>query len=95
MELLFVMLFGLAIGTAARYLVPQRDTHGIAVVPAVGGIAAGVVWLGLTWLGWAWDGGWIWVITLVASAVISTIVALALGRARATSDTKRLIALGG
>ena len=95
MELLFIMLFGIALGTAARYLVPRRTTHGAALVPAVGGIVAGVVWLGLTWLGWAWDGGLIWIITLLVAAVVSAVVALVLGRSRATSDAKRLVALGG
>jgi hypothetical protein len=94
-ELLFIMLFGVAIGTAVRYLVPRRDTHGVALVPAIGGIVAGIVWLGLTWLGWAWDGGMIWIITLLASAVVAAVVAFALGRSRATSDAQRLVALGG
>jgi uncharacterized membrane protein YeaQ/YmgE (transglycosylase-associated protein family) len=94
-ELLFIMLFGIAIGTAARYLVPRRDTHGVALVPAIGGIVAGVVWLGLTWLGWAWDGAMIWVITLLASAVVSAVVALVLGRSRTTADERRRVALGG
>lgn len=89
------MLFGIALGTGARYLAPRRDTHGVALMPAIGGIVAGVVWLGLTWLGWAWDGGMIWVVTLLASAVVSAVVALVLGRTRATSDEKRLVALGG
>ncbi|MFU8946420.1 hypothetical protein ACLRGF_06755 [Mycetocola zhadangensis] len=95
MELLFVMLFGIGLGTAARYLIPHRDTHGVALVPAVGGIVAGIVWLGLTWLGWAWDGGLIWVITLLASTLVAAVVALLLGRSRTTSDAQRLVALGG
>ena len=95
MERLFVMLFGVALGTAVRYLVPRRDTHGVALIPAIGGIVAGVVWLGLTWLGWAWDGGLIWVVTLLVAAVVSAVVALVLGRSRATSDAKRRVALGG
>ncbi len=95
MELLFIMLFGIAIGIGARYVVPRRDTHGIALVPAIGGITAAVVWLGLTWLGWAWDGGLIWVVTLIAAAIVSVVAAFLIGRARAASDAKRLVALGG
>jgi hypothetical protein len=94
-ELLFIMLFGVAIGTAARYIVPGRDTHGVALVPAIGGVVAGVVWLALTWLGWAWDGGVIWVITLLVSAAVSFVAAFLLVRARTESDAKRLVALGG
>lgn len=95
MELLFIMLFGIAIGTGAHYVVPWRDTHGVALIPAIGGITAGVVWLGLTWLGWAWDGGWIWVATLVAAAIVAVGAAFLIGRARTASDEKRLVALGG
>ncbi|PWC08412.1 hypothetical protein [Mycetocola zhujimingii] len=95
MELLFVMLFGIAIGIGARYVMPQRDTHGVALIPAIGGITAGVVWVGLTWLGWAWDGGWIWVATLFIAAIVSVASAFMIGRVRAESDRKRLVALGG
>ena len=34
--------------------------------PPIGAGVAAVVWVALTWLGWAWDGGWIWVVSLVA-----------------------------
>lgn len=95
MELLFIMLFGIAIGTGARYAVPGRDTHGVALVPAIGGISAAIVWLGLTWLGWAWDGGWIWAVTLVASVIVSVASAFVIVRVRTASDAQRLVALGG
>jgi len=67
MELLFVVLGGAILGLAARYSLPRRHTYGSALVPAVGAGVAAVVWVALTWLGWAWDGGWIWVVSLVAA----------------------------
>ncbi len=95
MELLFIILFGIAAGIGVHYALPWRGTHGVALTPAIAGVVAAVVWVGLTWLGWAWDGGWIWVVTLVVSTVVAAIADLFLGRARKTSDRDRLIALGG
>ncbi|MET0480875.1 MAG: hypothetical protein ABWY23_00320 [Mycetocola sp.] len=95
MELLFIILFGAAAGVAVHYALPWRGTHGIALIPAVGGVVAAIVWVALTWLGWAWDGGWIWAVTLVMAAVAAAVVDLYLGRHRKASDERRLIALGG
>jgi quaternary ammonium compound-resistance protein SugE len=94
-ELLFIILFGIVAGIGVHYALPWRGTHGVALIPAVGGIVAAVVWVGLTWLGWAWDGGWIWAVTLVTALVVAAIVDVALVRSRKVSDQKRLVALGG
>lgn len=94
MELLFIMLFGVCIGLAARYALPWRSQHGSMLIPAIGGIASAVIWLGLTWLGWAWDGGWIWTVTLAATAVITVAVDLLLGASRNKADAATLAALG-
>jgi peptidoglycan/LPS O-acetylase OafA/YrhL len=94
-ELLFIMLFGIAAGVAVHYALPWRGTHGIALIPAVAGIVAAIVWVGLTWLGWAWDGGWIWAVTLIVAAVVAAVVDLYLGRHRKSGDQRRLVALGG
>ncbi|MET0887853.1 MAG: hypothetical protein ABWX92_15550 [Mycetocola sp.] len=95
MELLFIILFGVAAGLAVHYALPWRGTHGIALIPAVGGVVAAIVWVLLTWLGWAWDGGWIWAVTLVVATVAAGVVDLYLGRHRKASDERRLVALGG
>ena len=47
MELLFIALAGVIIGLAGRYLLPWRATHGAALLPAIGGIAAMVLWVAL------------------------------------------------
>ncbi|WP_437584628.1 hypothetical protein ACSAGD_04985 [Paramicrobacterium sp. CJ85] len=94
MELLFVMLFGVCAGLAARYALPWRTQHGSMLVPAIGTISAAVVWIGLTWLGWAWDGGWIWVVSIGASVLVSVALDLIIGRARNNSDAEKLKALG-
>jgi hypothetical protein len=88
MELLFITLGGALLGIAARYLVPRRATHGVALVPAVGAGAAAVAWVALTWLGLAWDGGWIWVISLVVSGLAAAAVAMVLGPRRERDDAE-------
>ncbi|MET1051891.1 MAG: hypothetical protein ABWX65_04550 [Mycetocola sp.] len=95
MELLFIILFGIAAGIGVHYALPWRGTHGILLTPAVGGIAAAIVWVGLTWLGWAWDGGWIWAVTIVIATIVAAVVDVALGRSRKAGDQRRLVALGG
>lgn len=90
MELLFVVLGGAIIGLAGRYLLPYRHTHGSALMPAVGVIAASVLWVGLTWAGLKWDGGWIWWITLLGTALVVAVVDLAVGRARTAADDRML-----
>ncbi|UFS59921.1 hypothetical protein [Subtercola endophyticus] len=93
MELLFVILAGLIMGGVARYLFPLRDTHGVVLLPAVGAITSAVIWEILTWLGWAWSDGWIWVVTLVVTALVVGITAPVLGRVRRDHDRAQLTAL--
>jgi quaternary ammonium compound-resistance protein SugE len=92
-ELLFVTLFGVLIGLAARYSLPHRHLHGSVLVPALGGVAAAVVWVALTWAGLPWDGGLIWVIALVLAAAASIAGGLFLGRTRSRRDESSLQAM--
>ena len=93
MELLFVVLGGAIIGLAGRYLLPYRHTHGSVLIPAVGVVAASVLWVALTWAGLKWDGGWIWWITLLGTALIVAVADLAIGRLRTQADDRMLHAL--
>ncbi len=93
MELLFVALGGTIMGLAARYFLPGRSTQGSVLVPAIGTAVASVVWVALTWLGWKWDGGWIWWVSLGASAVVAVAANLLVSRLRLQSDRRMLHAL--
>ncbi|MBF4462759.1 MULTISPECIES: hypothetical protein [unclassified Rathayibacter] len=93
MELLFITLFGVLIGLAARYTLPHRALHGSALVPALGGLVAAVVWVALTWAGLRWDDGLIWATTLIVVAVAVVIADVGLGRARARRDDASLQAM--
>ncbi|QWT23680.1 hypothetical protein KPL76_13455 [Subtercola sp. PAMC28395] len=93
MELLFVVLAGIILGLAARYLFPLRETHGAFLIPAIGAVTASVVWEALTWLGWAWNGGWIWTTTLLLTAAVVSVSAVTIGRSRRSRDRAQLSAL--
>ncbi|MDR6970043.1 hypothetical protein [Leifsonia shinshuensis] len=93
MELLFVVLGGAIIGLAGRYLLPNRHTHGSVLMPAIGVASASVLWVALTWAGLKWDGGWIWWITLLGTALIVAVADLLIGRLRTESDDRMLHAL--
>jgi hypothetical protein len=88
MELLFVTLGGALLGLAARYLIPRRTMHGVALVPAVGAGTAAVAWVALTWIGLAWDGGWIWVVSLAVAGLAAAAVAVVLGPRRERDDAE-------
>ena len=86
MELLFIALAGLIIGYVGRVVLPWRGTHGALLVPAVGGIAAMVLWVALTWAGLKWDAGVIWWVALFGTGVVVAAVDLLVGRTRTRSD---------
>ncbi|WP_144710749.1 hypothetical protein [Curtobacterium pusillum] len=86
MELLFAVLGGLIVGAVAHVVVPWRTSRGSLLGPAVGGIAAAVLWEALTWAGWKYDATWIWVVALVGAAVVALGTEWVLGRRRTAAD---------
>lgn len=95
MELVYVTVVGAGIGTLLRYVLPHRDTYGVALLPAVGAAATALVWVGMLWLGFGFDGGWIWAGSLLAAALASLVVALVLGRTRTAADAHQQHVLSG
>lgn len=94
MEILFIALGGLLLGSAAHVALPRRRNYGVAVLPAVGLVVASIAWVALSALGWPADGGWIWLVSLVLPAVASVVVGLVFGRARARSDAEFMLLAG-
>ena len=90
MELAYVTVIGAAIGALARYTLPGRRSYGLFLVPAIAAAVTAVVWVGLVWLGWTFDGGWIWVVSLVAGGVTAIVAALLIVRFRANADQRLL-----
>ena len=86
MELIFVTVIGIALAVIVRYVVPGRQTHGILLVPAIGGAVTAGVWAVLVWAGLTFDGGWIWVASLAAGIIASVVAAVVLPRRRKVAD---------
>lgn len=95
MEIVFVTVIGAGLGAIVRYLVPGRNSYGMALLPGVAAAATAAVWAILVWAGWTFDGGWIWVASLAGGLLASVLVAVLLPRARAAADTRALHALSG
>jgi hypothetical protein len=90
MELAYVTVIGAALGALARYALPGRRTYGVLLLPAISAAVTAAVWVGLVWLGWKFDGGWIWVVSLVAAGVAAIVAALLIVRYRANADQRLL-----
>lgn len=86
MELLFVVLGGIVVGALAHVVMPWRAFRGVLVGPAVGGIAAAVLWEVLTWAGWGYGDTWIWIVALVGAAVVAIVVEWITGPRRVRAD---------
>jgi len=90
MELLFVTVIGASLSLGMRYLVAGRHTHGVLVVPSAGTAVTAAVWALCVWLGLPFDGGWIWVIALVAGPLAALAVAFVLPPRREAADAALL-----
>lgn len=95
MELLFVILIAAGLGLLAQYTLPGRETRGSLLLAGIAAVVAAVIWEALLWLGFTFDGGWIWVISLVAAGAAALVFALVLPRRRRAADRALLTKLSG
>jgi len=93
MELLFATLGGAVLGLILGYAVPGRGSLGALVVPAIGASTSAAIWAALTWVGWKFNGGWIWVVSLILSALIAVFIGVLLSRHRRRGDAELLAGL--
>lgn len=84
--MLFAVLGGLFLSLAVHFILPQRELRGAALLAAIGMAVSAVVWSGLTWLGWPFDGGWIWVVSIVAAPIVALIVGIVVPPRRRAAD---------
>ncbi len=71
----------------------MRDAKGAALVPAVGGVLASVIWVALTWVGLAYDQPLIWLITASATILATVVSCILVSRSRARRDDARFAEL--
>jgi len=95
MELFIVVVIGIGVGLVVRYVMPNRDTYGALLLPAISGAATSIVWVSLLWLGQRSEGGWIWVASLLAAFVSAVVAGLLLPRRRAEADNALFVQLSG
>jgi len=95
MELFIVVVIGIGVGLVLRYVMPNRDTHGALLLPAISGAATSIVWVSLLWLGLRSEGGWIWAASLLAAFVSAVVAGLLLPRRRAEADDALFLRLSG
>ncbi|MDH6180425.1 hypothetical protein M2152_000607 [Microbacteriaceae bacterium SG_E_30_P1] len=86
MEIIYVTVIGAALALILRYVLPKRETYGVALLPALGAAVTAGAWVSLTWLGLKPDAPWIWLISLVAPVVVALLTALLIPGRRAQSD---------
>lgn len=94
MDILLAFIFGIGIGLIAHYALPGRDGRGVVLLPAVGAVVGGAVWLWLTWIGATTTDPWIWLLSIIAPIVVVLPVALIVARIRAARDDRARDRLG-
>ncbi|MDD7929570.1 hypothetical protein [Microbacterium thalli] len=86
MHILLALILGAVIGLAAELLVPGRDARGAALAPVVGAVVSGAAWTILTWTGLGIADPVIWIVAVLAPAVVVPLVLVVLTRVRAAHD---------
>lgn len=89
-SLIWMTVVGAGLGLGLRYLLPNRSSFGVLLLPAVGAAAAAITWVALLWAG-VTDGEWgwtVWVGTVLAAILASLVVGVLVSRARTAADER-------
>jgi hypothetical protein len=86
MELVLVVTFAGLLGLALRYIVPGREHHGFAMMPAAGVILGSLGWLIAIWVGLDSSGVWGWVVSLGLALVGTIALGIVVPRRRTQAD---------
>lgn len=97
MEIVYAVVVGAGAALVLRYLLPGRDTYGVALLPAIGAAVTAAVWAGMSWLGFGFEGnwGWLWLASVGGAIVLALVVGLIVGTRRTRSDARELHVLSG
>lgn len=86
MDILLAFIFGGALGAIAHAVMPGRDLRGVVLMPIIGALVGGIVWLVMTWLGQTTESVWIWLASVVVPAAVVFPATAVLTRIRAAHD---------
>lgn len=87
MGLLVAMVIAASLGWTLRYVLPNRETYGVALTAGVSAAVCGLVWSALLfWADMVSEQPWIWLISLGAGIIVALIVPLASGSRRPKRD---------
>jgi hypothetical protein len=89
MELVLVVTFAGLIGTALRYILPGRESHGLALMPAGGVIIGSLGWLLAIWVGLDPRGVWSWVLALGLALIGGIVLGVMVPKRREAADAAR------
>ncbi len=94
MEILLAFIFGIGVGLIGHYALPGRDDRGVVLLPAVGAIVGGAVWLWLTWAGATTVDPWPWLLSIVVPIAVVIPAALIVAAVRRSRDARARDRLG-
>ncbi|WP_460775207.1 GlsB/YeaQ/YmgE family stress response membrane protein [Microbacterium sp. GXF7504] len=88
MEILLALVFGAVVGSIAQAVLPGRDRRGMLLLPMLGTVVGGAVWMLLTWVGLTGADPWIWLASILAPVVVVVVAGVVLARTRETHDAR-------
>ena len=94
MYILLALIGACVLGIAAHYLIGGRELRGVAVTPAIATAVAALVYTGLQWAGVGEGSFWLWLASVLGSAVIAALATIVLVRVRTGRDAEARAALG-
>lgn len=94
MYILLALIGACALGIAAHFLIGGRDLRGVALTPALATALAALVYTGLQWAGVGEDSPWLWLASVLGSALLAAAITAAIVSARRRSDAAEKAALG-
>jgi hypothetical protein len=85
-EILYAIAIAGVLGAIVRYVLPDRQSYGIALAPAISAAVAALVWMSFAWVGWDWSNLAIWLYSLAAGLAAAILLVVLAPPVRRRSD---------
>jgi uncharacterized membrane protein YeaQ/YmgE (transglycosylase-associated protein family) len=86
-ELVFILIYGSILGLMAPYLLPQNESYGVLLAPAIALVYGFASWTICTWFGLASSDYWIWTISMIGMPAAMIIGIQLISRRRNSQET--------